>query len=288
LLSRDERRITNRVGVEDSGIQYAIDQIYSTYGDVVSVSEKKKALNKFGSNTVGTSFETIQEFQSTELHETFVSTNLIDAVISSSTSDTTDWTFEGHTIDGSGNLTFVTQTITLTGQTSKALTTPLARVTRGYATGTGSFGGTPYTAVGNIHVYDNTDGDNGSGVPTTATATKMMITAGNSQSRKCATAISQNDYWILTQFSAAISDAAASTDFVTFVLETRDIANGGSWRPTGREIVLKPDNHDAQVIDFHPYRVVPKNHDVRVIAATDASTAPVFAEVAGYLASIQT
>lgn len=270
-------------------VQIAERMIETTYGEKVSVWQKGKALNKFGSATVGTTTATVQPFQGSEVHETFVTTNLIDAVISTSAADEMSITVEGHTIDGDGNLTFKVQTVALTGQTKAALGTPLARVTRAFSADSGTFGTDPSSLVpaGTVSFYDDTDGDNGSGVPTTASAVKMTLGPNETQTRKCSTSVSQFDYWILTRFSAAVTAAAANTDFITFQMEIRDIPNGGAWRPLGREIIVIPDQPEPPADELLPYRIVPKNHDVRVVAATDAGTAPVYAEIQGFLAQVR-
>lgn len=276
--------------IDDSSlIRQALNEILGTYGDTVSVAAKAKSLNKFGSATVGTSWRTVQPLQGSELNETFVTTNAINAAISTDNSDTMSLVVEGHTIDGVGNLTFATQNVTLTGQTKVVLATPLARVTRAYAANSGVFGTDPdsLTPSGTVSFYVDADGDNGSGVPSTDSAVKMTLGPDLDQTRKCSTSISQGDYWILTGFSAAVTEAAAQTDFVTFRIEARDIANGGAWRPFGREIVALPDVYEPTPIRFKPYRIVPKNHDVRVQAITDGGNAPVFAELQGFLAQIQ-
>lgn len=95
-------------------IRHAINEIYSTYGDVVSVNEKAKSLLKFGQNAlVGTSQATVMTLPAGILAETYVTTNAIDSVSSSDNGDTQLVYVEGHTIDGDGNLTFISQTVTL-------------------------------------------------------------------------------------------------------------------------------------------------------------------------------
>lgn len=266
-------------------IARAENTIRSTYGDTVSVAAKGKTLNKFGrNNTVGTSYETVAELQGTTSDETFVSTNIIDSIVSSSGSDTQTVTIEGHTIDGSGNLTFVTQTATLNGQTEVTLTTPLARANRLYIGASGTFDSPQAAAVGDIAVYDNTDGI-AAGVPNTAAATKIMITAGKTQSEKCATTISKADYWIVTYLGAAIDDPTGPTNFIELRAETRDVVNGGQWRPWGREFVIFNGTNGVKE-EFDPPIIIRKNHDFRVRAKCDAGSSSVYAEVGGYLASV--
>lgn len=267
-------------------LQFAIDVINADYGDDVSITQKNKPLNKFGRNLdVSTAFETVSEQQGTAINETFVTTNLIDSIVSSSTSDTSQSiTIEGHTIDTSGNLTFAVQTIALTGRTPATLTTPLARATRAYVANSGTFGTTPTALAGTVSIYDNTGGQ-ADGVPSVDAATKLTILAGQTQSEKCATATSQSDYWIITYMSAAIGNTAGNAALVTVRMERRDIKNGGAWRPFGRELTLWADQPGIHR-DFDPCLIVPPNHDVRMVAKSDANLAEVYGEIGGYLAKV--
>lgn len=285
IASLDTRVTTLETGTD---IAQAERVVLGTFGDTVSVSAKAKNLNKFGRNlSVGTTFETVAELQGTTANETFVTTNIIDSLSSDSASDTTQTiTLEGHTVDGSGNLTFATQDVTINGQTKVTLATPLARATRAFVKRTGTFGSTPAALVGNVYIYDDTDGIS-AGVPVTAAATKVLILAGETQSAKAATTISSSDYWFISSFGAGIGNAGGAADRVTVRMETRDVANGGAWRPMGREIVLIIGDENPVPEQFSPYLIVPKNHDWRIRAKTNASTAEVFAEANGYLAAVQ-
>ena len=280
--------VNNKESLYDFRLRQAVNQIYSTYGDVVSVEAKKKSLTKFGDNpSVSTAYETVAPWQGTEINETFVSTNLIDSVVSSSTSDTTQTiTVEGHTIDTSGNLTFVVQSVALTGRTETPLITPLARANRAYVAASGTFNTTPAALVGIVSIYDNTGGM-ASGVPSVAAATKLRIAAGDTQSQKCATSVSSTDYWIITHASVDIGDTTGNAAFVTAQLEIRDVANGGAWRPMGRVFTLWADQPGFDRA-YNPYLIVPKNHDFRVSAKANANLAEVYANVDGYLASVVT
>lgn len=272
-----------------SDVDNAEREILKTYGDKVSVTAKDKSLRKFGRHPgVTTSFTTIQEFQGSEANETFVSTNLIDSISSSSASDNgKTFTIEGQTIDGNGNLTFVVQNATLDGsdgRTKVTLTTPLARATRIYVTNSGVFNSPQAVPVGTIYVYDDTGGVT-NGVPNTAAATKIVIVAGESQSEKCATSISSQDYWIITEYSAAIARAGGSAAKVQIRMEYRQVDVGGVWRPVGRDIVIDTDQNGVFVSD-NPNVIIPKNCDWRMRARTDANTADIQAEARGYLALI--
>ena len=266
------------------GARHALAEIETSYGDVVRY--KGKSLNKFGSNQdVGTSRETVAQFQGATANEAFVTTNIIDSISSSSASDTTQTVvIEGHTIDEVGNLTFVSQEAIIAGQTKVTLTTPMARANRMYVKSSGTFGTTPAALVGTVYCYDDTDGIS-AGVPVTAAATKVLIIAGKTQSEKAATSISSKDYWIITRFSAVAADASGPTGFATVQMETRDIVNGGAWRPLGREFIVFP-AAVGPTREFTPLIIVPKNHDWRVVAFCNAGSSIVEADAEGYLATI--
>jgi hypothetical protein len=263
--------------------------VLSTYGDTVSVERKAKNLSKFGINfTVGTTFETVGQFQGTTANETFTSTNSIDRVSSDNTSNNgLVVQIEGHTIDGSGNLTFVVQEATLgtPATTPVTLPTPLARASRMFPKASGTFNAPQGDVVGNVYVFDNTAATGTTaGVPDVAAATKLMLVDEN-QSQQCATSISSTDYWFITSIDAGIGSAGGNAARVLVRLETRDVANGGVWRPLGRDLNIDIDQNGVQQ-EESPYLIVPKNHDVRVRALTDANTASVFAEIRGVLAKV--
>lgn len=259
---------------QDFAIQQAIREIEGTFGDTVSVIQKKKSLIKFGRNSnVGTGISTVMELQGSELHETFVSTNSIDRIVSDDATFTGEITVEGHTIDGSNNLTFVTQTVTMTGQTAVTLTTPLARANRvSYASGN-----TPLATGKSIYVYEN-DTLTG-GVPDTDSKVHVSMSAEFGQSQKCATAISSQDYWIITlAYGGALRKTAA---IVNLRMEIRAI--GGNWR-TIFEIASQNGEHFD--IQAPPAYIIPKNTDIRMVATSSASGTEVVAGLAGYLAVV--
>lgn len=271
---------------ESSKISRAINEILVQYGDEVSVESKAKSLNKFGANlTVGTSFETVAIMQGTTSNETYVSTNLIDSAISTSASDTMTIVLEGHTIDGSGNLTFVSQDVVMTGTTEVTLTTPLARATRAFIKDSGTFDSPQSLPVGTISIYDNTDGET-AGTPNTDAATKLILPAGESQTEKASTSISSTDYWIITTVYFDVGVAGGAANRVTYQMQTRDVANGGVWRPLGGRHVVDVDQGGDR-IHLGVCEIVPKNHDFRVQAKVDSNTASVLAEVCGPLVKIQ-
>jgi hypothetical protein len=255
-------------------LTHAINQIRSNYGDIVDFESKSKTILKFGRNlTVGTSFETVWELGGDEVYST---TNDIDTISSSSGSDTEVMSVEGHTVSGTGadaQFTFVVQTVTLTGQTKATLATPLARVSRAYAVGSTAL-------VGDVYIYE--DGAITAGVPNDlATAhIKVLGSAGDNQSYKAATTISNQDYYVVTQFhgGAAKQGSAAVIDAL---LEIRTV--GGLFLP---KIELSVSNTSGSFhVDLDPYIIVPKNSDIRVRAEATASS-EVDAGFNGYLAQV--
>jgi hypothetical protein len=272
------------VGPQNYWAWYAENEVATTYGQRVSVQRKGKQLNKFGrtinaDNGVKT---TVAEFQGTVVNETYVSTNIIDTIGSDSASDTEKITLEGHTIDSSGNLTFVVQNATLTGITPVPLATPLARATRAYVC-KGTFAAPASALVGNVYVYDNTDGHT-LGVPDTAAATKLMITAGNNQSYKVATAISQFDYWFLTSIDVGIQRGSGASAHADIDLEFREI--GGVWRPMGIEMDVASNATTWSHHEVAPYLIVPPNTDVRGTVTADTNDTRVDMRITGLLAKI--
>lgn len=257
-----------------------------TYGDLVSVEQKGKTLNKFGRNrVVGTSFATIAELQGATLHAPYGATNAQNSVVCSNTGETQVWMYEGYSVDESGNLSFVVGEVTLTGRTRAALPTPVRDITRAYVKPSGDFENPSVAAVGDIYFYDNTDGDNGSGVPTTAANTSLVLLSGETQSEKAATSISAGDYWFITEFSSAIADATGPTNFAVVRMETRDVANGGAWRPLGRDYILWPDSVGI-TREFPEVAIVPKSHDWRAVGRVDGGACTLTAEARGYLAAV--
>ena len=267
-------------------IRQAINQIYEDYGDKVSVYHKKKSLDKFGlRSAVGTTFVTVMPMQGAELDETFETTNAITKAVSTSPSDVGQVTLECHTINTSGEFTFLVQTVTLDGTNEADLLFPVARANRGFATPSGDFSAPAADLVGTISVFNGTNGSV-AGVPVTPSATKLILLAGKNHSEKAATTVSNTDYYLLTGAYCGVGQAGGSATSVSFEIQTRDVANGGVWRPLGSQITVAVDGGNSRPIEFNPYRIVPKNHDVRIRAATNANTAQVYAELQGVLAKI--
>lgn len=271
----------------DTGLALAINEVFNLYGDVISVSQRAQNLLKFGrtpnaDNGVRTTVAEFGSVGSENVNETFVSTNIIDEISSSSGSDTGVVVVEGHTIDGSGNLTFIEQDVTLDGQTPVALGTPLARASRLYVKD-GTFASPASDLVGNIYVYDSSATTVVSGVPQTNAAVKLRIVAGRNQSDKAATSIASSDYLIVTNMAFSMTRTVGSAVSVDFEVEHRHL--GGVWRPFGA--VVDVDREAPYVnVPLFPYRVIQPNSDLRVVATSNTNSTEVTAFIEGVLAVI--
>lgn len=259
-------------------ISAAENEIFQTTGDTVSVLQKGKSLNKFGtSDVVGTSFTTIAQFASGVTNETSPTTNAIDTIVCTDNTFTGNVTVEGHTIDGSDNLTFVTQTKACNGQTEVTLDTALARATRVY-----NASGTDLASASDVvYVFDGTDGST-SGVPTTAADVFVLFYGDKNQSEKCQTATSQNDYWIVTGGRVTVASNKASS--VEWQLEVKQ--KGGVWRV--QDVGYLDTDSDTIYNELTvPYLIIPPNSDIRVRAKTQSQTnVSMTARIRGVLAII--
>lgn len=267
--------------------EYACREIADTYDAYVDPYTNAKSLNKFGRtrNADASTRTTIAEFLGAAISETFVTTNAIDGIVSDGAmdADTGLVTVEGHTIDSSGNLTFVVQNATLTGQTKSTLATPLARCTRLYRTA-GTFASPATALVGNVYAYASSGVTLSAGVPQTDSSVKCMIAAGEQQSQKAATSISSTDYWLVTEISASALRATGAGAKVDVELEFRTL--GGVWRPAGATLSLRTDTTAWQSLLFTPYRIIPANSDVRLVAVSSLSDTYVSGTIHGFLARV--
>lgn len=247
----------------------------------VSFWQKRKALRKFG-RTINADSGTKTEvaiFQDNLVSETYATTNTIDSVISSSTSDTTDVQVQGHYLDGNGDWIFHVQTVTLQGRTAVPLTQPLVRGTRLQNAGAVDF-------VGNIYLYDATLATGTTlGVPDVATATKVMIRAGENQSEKCSTTISGGDVWAITFVSVSASRGNAT---VTVDYEVEYRRKGGVWLPLGLEGTVRSSGAGRAVDELRPVPVIYPNSDVRLVVTTNADNTICSGRIAGILGSVST
>lgn len=277
ILAQETQEIQQMIGgwtrrayeVPDGRLVQGEREIQQTYGDKVSIDRKAKSLVKFGrSAQLGTgSLETVWSVGG---NETYLSTNSISHVSSSSASDTQEVTIEGHTLSNS-EFTFVIQTATLNGQNTVALNTDLARVSRVYNSDSTEL-------VGRVVAYENTALSGG--VPTDATKIHIDIPAGFQQSFKAATTFSKNDYFIMTGFYGSVS--ARQSGSVDFYPEIRQV--GKVFRQAG--CFTGSTNGGSTEIALDPPLIVPKNADIRIRCETETNNLVVFGIFKGYIAKV--
>ena len=241
---------------KDPWMEHAKQVIFADYGVNVSLEAKNKDLLKFGRSVqVQTTATTLMTLPTGTYNETYVASDLINSIISTSTADGESVTIEGHTLSGS-NLTFVSQTKTLTGQTVATLGTALARVTRVY-----NNDGTELAGVVSVTETDTY----ASGVPVTPAKVHLQIRAGKQQSEKASTSLSSSDYWVITSFYGDVLEKTARSAEV--VLEIRLF--GKVFRQVAS--ISCSENHRGN-FNFKPYLIVPPNADIRLRAAASAAS----------------
>ena len=258
----------------DYRVKHAEEVIRDTYGQSASVDSKKKDLRKWGENTeVGTALTSIMTLPTGITAETYISTNGITTIVSTSASDTQNITFyEGNTISGS-DLTFVNDsTVTaLTGQTGVTLNTPVARITRARLSS---------PAVGTIYFYEG--GTTTAGVPDDLSTVHMIIPAGEMQSQKAATSISSNDYYIISGATATVLEKTSAWAQVR--IEIKPVSESNYFPITEWVGVSDSSGSVPLIHNGDPFLIVPSNHDVRLAAKANTSGIHVAGGMIGYLA----
>jgi len=256
----------------------AQEEIFSLYGDRVSISSKMRSLNIFGRNeAIGASRATIMELQGAETVEALQTTNSIDRIISDDAAFTGIVVIEGHTISG-GILTFVKQEATLNGQTAVILATPLARATRiEYKRGDGN----ALAATKKIYVYEN--GATTAGVPDTDSAVHLQMQEKYGRSQKAQTAISNDEYWIITKIYAGVLRKTSAVSNI-------EVRTGFVGDPLQTALELPASSTGSQFTDFplgNGFMIVPKNHDLLIAANASIANVEIVAGAFGYLASVE-
>ena len=255
--------------VPDGRLVQAEREIQATYSDVVSIDRKAKSLLKFG-RSAQLSTSGLQTVWTVGGNETYVSTNSISRISSSSASDTEVIRIEGHTVSD-GKFTFVVQNVTLSGQTKVTLDTALARVSR-----ISNNGGTEL--VGRVVVYEDTTIVGG--IPSDATKIHIDIPLGFQQSLKSATTFSDQDYYVMTGFYGSVS--AKTSAAVDFYVEIRE--PNGVFLPMACFTASSTGGNSD--ISLDPAIIAPKNSDLRVRCETQDNNAVVFGIFKGYLAKV--
>lgn len=259
--------------VPDARLVQAEREIYQYLGQEVSIDNKAKSLLKFGKSAPVTA-DTRETVWTVGGNETYVDTNLIDSISSSSVNDDQLIRIESHTVTGTSSsqqFSFVVQTVNLNGQNRVALPTPVARVSA-------MVNANSHDLEGEVNVYENTALTGG--IPNDASKVHCRIEAGYQNALKAATTFSNEDYYILTGGFGSVSNKQAAN--VDFYLEVRQVggvfieaaavsaaSTGGSWN-----------------VNLDPAVIIPPNADVRITCEASASGAVVFGSFQGYLAKV--
>ena len=252
---------------------HAINEIEKTYGDVVSIKEKGKSLSKFGSRQdVDQTSVFVWEVEGEDF-ETYLTDNLIDTVSSDDASNTQDIVIEGQTVDADGDFTFVVQTATLDGQNKVVLSTPLARVTRSYNNGS-----IELASSSSYYIYEDTAISGG--VPTDTSTIHMQVLENSEQSRKAATTISKDDYYLIRSWTCGVRRNTGTPE-VDFSLEVR--LKGKIFRT---QKILSVGNTTIKV-EFEPFFIIPPNSDIQVLAVSGLTNTSVSSSFDGVLAIIE-
>lgn len=271
--------------IMDSRIHVAELEIAEEFGDSVSVASKAKTLLKFGNSLdldVADGYATVWQLgqEAGAENEAYVASgsNGIDSISSTSATDSAEIAIEGHVSDGgvgdAEQFTFTTETVTLNGRTRVALANSYARISNASVVGNSPL-------AGDVYVYENTALT--SGKPTDITKAHISVAgaSGETQSAKAATTLSSQDYFIITNLIVSTTRNSLSSA-VDFRLEVR--RPGSMFRPT--TATLSAAAGSTVSVSLDPAVIVPKNSDVRVVAATTADDSQVSAEFQGYLAEI--
>jgi hypothetical protein len=252
--------------------EYAELEIFKRHADDVSVFQTRESLRKFGRNdTIGTTEVTVMNLQGAETEETYATGNTIDKVVSSNASNTQSINIEGHTIDGSNNLTFVSQNVTLTGQTAVTLGTPLARVQRVRNNGTA------FIAASNVFVYE--DSTIVAGVPSDDTKVHLTVDAIENQSTKAAFSTQWNEYFILTCTYADVNKKTGAT--VDFRWKERAMTS--SLVPAFKTFLPRSTATNVTTL-FSPHYIIHPNTDVILTAVASTSNVSVSGGMMGFYA----
>tara|TARA_R110000796_G_scaffold78331_6_gene174745 strand:- start:770 stop:1846 length:1077 start_codon:yes stop_codon:yes gene_type:complete len=263
--------------ISDYYLQHAIQVAEQKYSVKLNAFTKNKDLLKFGRNAnIQTTKTTLMTLQDGVFNESYISTNLIDTVSSSNASDTEVIVVEGHTIDGSGDFTFVSQSVTLNGRNKVVLSTPLARANRMVNDGSNNL-------LGSVYCYEDVSISNG--VPSDGTKTHCIIDIGFNNSEKAATTISKDDFFIVTEFyghSLELITALGNTAFGNIQFELREkgktfisIIDKGVHSTGG--------NADYQ---FKPYLIIPANSDIRLRGTANDNGKDFSGGIQGVLCSV--
>lgn len=277
--------------LHDPWIAEAVRRFTAEYASVigdrrVELAGKQKALLKFGRNVNMTAGDVETIWDTGVANETYVDSNLIDSISSSSASDTMLIRIEGHYYGSDGKLHFVILDATLNGQTPVTTTTVISDAYGEYAgalarnSRLANLSGT--TLVGDVFIYQSTQTVT-AGVPQDLTKVhgKISGSAGLQQSNKCATTISNEDFFIITASRVGVAKAQAA--YIDFSLEIREFGGIFRERTVGNG---SRDSGFGQIFSSPPYLLIPPNSDIRMRGTASTNSTTGIAQFNGILGAL--
>ena len=267
--------------------KYADIKEYIEQTESVSLQDGVTPLRKFGRGLCAAkqTKTTLMTQLSTNVDtETLTTANLVDT-ISSSAANTRVIGVQGYTVDTSGDLTYVSQDVTLTGTTGATLTTPLSRVTRMFVKD-GTFGSPATDTTMNIYASESTNTALTSGVPSSAAFCKCILPAFVNQTEKAQTCSASNEYIAVLSIDVALPEAASPTGTAAADVDLEIKRKGGTFRPVGTELSVGASFRTGS-LTLDPPVVVPPNSDFRLVASASTSDLKVSGAINGVIFKTQ-
>lgn len=266
-----------------SSVEHAIKEIEDIYGDRVGWNRSVvKSIDKWGQRT-DIAGDLVTVWNSPADNENYLDSNgtSADNTIDSLTCTDTNFdgvvNIEGHTKDDSGNLSFVTQNITVDGQNAVSLTTDLCRCTRIRA-----LDETALALADYVSVYDSSQTTISSGVPQTDAGVYATMRGGQYRNtEKAATAIDSDSYFAVEEL--AVSMGADKTATVEVFFQQRVLGQG--FYSTIAPFFIGNTNPTPAAKEKKRSLIVPPNSDFRVLAirTSGAQAVTVTARISGIL-----
>jgi hypothetical protein len=247
----------------DNWVDKGIAKIEGDYG--VKIQDGRRTLRKFGRGSLVTKsarYTVMTQGSTAVANETLTTANLVDSVIASTTATQT-LGVEGYTVDSSGDLTHVTQDVTLTSSTAAALGTALNTVTRMYVKER-TFANPSSDCAAIVYAYESTNTGVSGGAPSSQAYTKAIMSSGVNQTEKCATCTEQKEYAIIRSVCAALPEGASPTGTAAADINLEIKRKGGVFRPIGLELSVGAQQRTA-VVEFDPPEIVPPNSYFRLV-----------------------
>lgn len=207
------------------------------------------AISKFGENP---DVDAAEDLWSQGGTYTFSSTANIDSVSSSDNGDTQDITILGLNV----NFEFVEQTITLTGQATKALDTDLIRVFRSFNANSSNFAGDVYIYINGATVA--------AGVPQTATDIRAFIAAGDNQTLMAIYTVPAGQTGYLFNYGTSLSKLSPATA-LTCSIRIRPFESVFLVKDRGAAATTGATNYKRE---FKVPLVLPEKTDIKIIIDT--------------------